>query len=311
MRIPKGLTAKLIFEDAFHPDPKLACLNKLRALYNGKCFKACLIKEVKELNQMSLWRATSSLDASFTVSVSFTVDCIVYLPGETIMAKIIKIEQERIYLENADADIQIQNTPECKILSVGMMVPIVVVYSRCIQMRTRMSVLATINPWSFEKPEVKKADLSYSAGMLLHDNVVYHVSTEHQTDPDTKVMFSSEDIAQLLPQLDETPTLKYFNELLVGTASGEKKPNYLSLKGLLAPGYYKRPKVALHSDWIEKTDKGDVTLVATPPVMQKILLNKYLHNLLTLKELTEAYPTMQAINANKKILNLLKMEESK
>jgi len=314
MRVIKPLTHKITIKDVnaiYNPNIQSVCADELRRLYEGKCFNSSLIISIKSVDSTSFRRVTSSLNASVNICVKATTDAVVYFPGEIIPdCKIVRIEENKIILESRYANIEVPVDNSTAQWYTGDFVPIIVLYARHLQFKEKVALIGA--------PLMKSKLNNFN----LIPGICYHLLTSvefanhvNNKPENTEIKTLDELLAEVeiaKKQLSELPkdAVEFFSKLLGWYDRDAKLDKLAEKKNILDnmhPGYYTRSEnERFDSPLVEfSKEKPDLTTVeSSVENMQILMINQYLHNLHSVKVLSEVYNTKDLRDGKKVIWDL-------
>lgn len=169
MIILKNLNFKLVLEQdqMYVKSSKVADLYKsmLRSIFKSKCYKQCLILDIKKIIKTGNCESTSTNDGKFTVDIDFLVEAVVYDKNETCLCKILKKNANYVEASSDIAGIRIR-TKNVDIYKIGDIVPVTIQSSVYPPMKSQISITHAI-PFRV----VKSDDVIYVTSMVKTDKI--------------------------------------------------------------------------------------------------------------------------------------------
>lgn len=290
-----------------HPDNPLVILKEL---FEGRCFKECLITKVLEIIEMSEMQIQSLGGiAPGSIRIKFKIEGIVYLTNEVINGcKVINKDKRTILAKKDNADIFILNTTLLESITEKNIIPVIV--SKSLNKINSTSVALSGNLYL---PNKKLFGINITGYYISDKNTQVDIS---RVESEIENMKYEEDQKDKLLKSNKKG-YEFFRKVLYPYQE-DKKPSaetisiHKLIKGQIPTGVwlvkedifdFDSDKISIYKDLPEDYDKGPNYEINS---ILNIMIHEYSDNLRIIREMMDIYSTEELIQANTNLFKLFK-----
>jgi hypothetical protein len=278
-------------------------LDKLNEKFVGICYSSCLILKINKIIRRSYIYMKDTLDGNANISISFEVDCIIYLANEIINGcKIIKKEPNGIiHATSKYTGIQLNIQSQISIFNEGDIIPIIVKKVRYNIGQNSISVLAV--PFMPITPTIEYYNITGSLNkqqIELIDSLISEIKTLE--DKFKKLNANDKKIYNFFISL-----LDYDKDKGIPKSKNIEITNITKINsGVVFTDFSKYDNNKIN--YIENnTDKKINIIDESPFVIYNVVLFNYLSRLQTLQNFLEYYPTFAEVQKYKNVWKFYSM----